>query len=84
VKNNVLTCHFTPQLYHFKEGFSMENNKELQAIKDRCGIDLLSYIIRSSLEHGCAAVPVDRLNEVILLTNGKVIDPKTFKELEVM
>lgn len=62
----------------------MENNNELQAIKDRCGIELLSYIIRSTLEHGYDAVTVDRLNDVILLTNGKVIDPKTFKELEVM
>ena len=62
----------------------MENNNELQAIKDRCGIKLLSYIIRSTLEHGYDAVTVDRLNDVILLTNGKVIDPKTFKELEVM
>ena len=62
----------------------MESNKELQAIKDRCGINLLSYIIRSTLERGYDAVTVDRLNDVILLTEGKVIDPKTFKELEVM
>lgn len=58
--------------------------KELQAIKDRCGIELLTYIIRSTLEHGYDAVTVDRLNEVILLTEGKVIDPKSLKELEVM
>ena len=62
----------------------MENNNELQAIKDRCGIELLAYIMRSTLENGYDAVTVDRLNDVILLTNGKVIDPKTFKELEVM
>jgi delta 1-pyrroline-5-carboxylate dehydrogenase len=57
---------------------------ELQAIKDRAGINLLAYIVRSTLEHGYDAVTVDRLNDVILLTEGKVIDPKTFKELEVM
>jgi hypothetical protein len=59
-------------------------NQDLQAIKDRCGIELLTYIRRSTLEHGYDAVTVDRLNEVILLTEGKVIDPKSFKELEVM
>ena len=37
-----------------------------------------------AVEKGYDAVPVDRLNDVILLTEGKVIDPKTFKELEVM
>jgi len=57
---------------------------ELQAIKDRAGINLLAYIIRSTLEKGYDAIPVDRLNDVILLTEGKVIDPKTFKELEVI
>lgn len=61
----------------------METN-ELQAIKDRAGINLLAYIIRSTLEKGYDAIPVDRLNDVILLTEGKVIDPKTFKELEVI
>ena len=61
----------------------MENN-ELQAIKDRCGINLLAYIIRSTLEKGYDAVTIDRLNEVLLLTEGKVIDPKSFKELEVI
>jgi hypothetical protein len=61
----------------------METN-ELQAIKDRAGINLLAYIIRSTLEKGYDAIPVDRLNDVILLTEGKVIDPKTLKELEVM
>ena len=62
----------------------MDNNNELQAIKDRAGINLLSYIIRSTLERGYDAVTVDRLNDVILLTEGKVIDPKTMKELEVI
>ena len=62
----------------------MENANELQAIKDRCGINLLSYIIRSTLERGYDAVTVDRLNEVILLTEGKIIDPKSLKELEVI
>jgi len=57
---------------------------ELQAIKDRAGINLLAYIIRSTLEKGYDAIPVDRLNDVILLTEGKVIDPKTLKELEVI
>lgn len=61
----------------------MENN-ELQAIKDRCGINLLTYIIRSTLEKGYDAVTIDRLNEVLLLTEGKVIDPKSYKELEVI
>ena len=61
----------------------MESN-ELQAIKDRCGINLLAYIIRSTLEKGYDAVTIDRLNEVLLLTEGKVVDPKSFKELEVM
>lgn len=61
----------------------METN-ELQAIKDRAGIDLLAYIVRSTLEKGYDAVPVDRLNDVLMLTEGKVIDPKSFKELEVM
>lgn len=61
----------------------MENN-ELQAIKDRCGINLLAYIIRSTLEKGYDAVTIDRLNEVLLLTEGKVIDPKSYKELEVI
>lgn len=59
-------------------------NNELQAIKDRCGIELLSYIMRSTLERGYDAVTVDRLNDVILMTEGKVIDPKTFRELEVI
>ena len=59
-------------------------NNELQAIKDRCGIELLSYIMRSTLERGYDAVTVDRLNDVILMTEGKVIDPKTYKELEVI
>lgn len=59
-------------------------NQDLQAIKDRCGIELLTYIISSTLEHGYDAVTVDRLNEVILLTEGKVIDSKSFKELEVI
>ena len=62
----------------------MENTNELQAIKDRCGINLLAYIIRSTLERGYDAVTVDRLNEVMLLTEGKVIDPKSMKELEVI
>ena len=62
----------------------MQNSNELQAIKDRCGINLLNYIIRSTLERGYDAVTVDRLNDVIMLTEGKVIDPKTFRELEVM
>lgn len=61
----------------------MENN-ELQAIKDRCGINLLAYIIRSTLEKGYDAVTIDRLNEVLMMTEGKVVDPKSFKELEVM
>jgi len=61
----------------------METN-ELQAIKDRAGINLLAYIIRSTLEKGYDAIPVDRLNDVLLMTEGKVIDPKTFKELEVI
>lgn len=61
----------------------MENN-ELQAIKDRCGINLLTYIIRSTLEKGYDAVTIDRLNEVLMMTEGKVVDPKSFKELEVM
>ena len=61
----------------------MENN-ELQAIKDRCGINLLAYIIRSTLEKGYDAVTIDRLNEVLLLTEGKVVDPKPYKELEVI
>lgn len=61
----------------------MENN-ELQAIKDRCGINLLAYIIRSTLEKGYDAVTIDRLNEVLLLTEGKVVDPKSYKELEVI
>ncbi len=59
-------------------------NNELQAIKDRCGIELLSYIMRSTLEHGYDAVTVDRLNDVILMTEGKIIDPKTMRELEVI
>ena len=59
-------------------------NQDLQAIKDRCGIELLTYIIRSTLEHGYDAVTVDRLNDVILMAEGKVIDPKSFKELEVI
>ncbi len=59
-------------------------NQDLQAIKDRCGIELLAYIMRSTLEHGYDAVTVDRLNDVILMAEGKVIDPKTFKELEVI
>lgn len=62
----------------------MENSKELQAIKDRCGIDLLKYIIRSTLEKGYDAVTIDRLNEVVLLTDGKIVDPKSFRELEVI
>ena len=72
-------------LNYTKQGgiYQMETN-ELQAIKDRAGINLLAYIIRSTLEKGYDAIPVDRLNDVILLTEGKVIDPKTFKELEVM
>ena len=61
----------------------MENN-ELQAIKDRCGINLLAYIIRSTLEKGYDAVTIDGLNEVLLLTEGKVVDPKSYKELEVI
>ena len=61
----------------------MESN-ELQAIKDRCGINLLTYIIRSTLEKGYDAVTIDRLNEVLMMTEGKVVDPKSFKELEVM
>jgi hypothetical protein len=61
----------------------MESN-ELQAIKDRCGINLLAYIIRSTLEKGYDAVTIDRLNEVLMMTEGKVVDPKSFKELEVM
>lgn len=61
----------------------MENN-ELQAIKDRCGINLLAYIIRSTLEKGYDAVTIDRLNEVLLLTEGKVVDPKSYKELEAI
>jgi hypothetical protein len=61
----------------------METN-ELQAIKDRDGINLLAYIIRSTLEKGYDAIPIDRLNDVLLMTEGKVIDPKSFKELEVM
>jgi len=61
----------------------METN-ELQAIKDRAGINLLAYIIRSTLEKGYDAIPIDRLNDVLLMTEGKVIDPKTFKELEVI
>lgn len=61
----------------------MQNN-ELQAIKDRCGINLLAYIIRSTLEKGYDAVTIDRLNEVLLLTEGKVVDPKSYKELEVI
>ncbi len=61
----------------------MENN-ELQAIKDRCGINLLAYLIRSTLEKGYDAVTIDRLNEVLLLTEGKVVDPKSYKELEVI
>ena len=61
----------------------MESN-ELQAIKDRCGINILAYIIRSTLEKGYDAVTIDRLNEVLMMTEGKVVDPKSFKELEVM
>lgn len=61
----------------------METN-ELQAIKDRAGINLLAYIIRSTLEKGYDAIPIDRLNDVLLMTEGKVVDPKTFKELEVI
>jgi hypothetical protein len=61
----------------------METN-ELQAIKDRAGINLLAYIVRSTLEKGYDAIPIDRLNDVLLMTEGKVIDPKTFKELEVI
>ena len=61
----------------------METN-ELQAIKDRDGINLLTYIIRSTLEKGYDAVPVDRLNDVLMATEGKVIDFQSLKELEVM
>lgn len=61
----------------------METN-ELQAIKDRDGIKLLAYIIRSTLEKGYDAVPVDRLNDVLMATEGKVIDFQSLKELEVM
>lgn len=57
---------------------------ELQAIKDRAGINLLAYIVRSTLEKGYDAISIDRLNDVLLMTEGKVIDPKSFKELEVM
>ena len=59
-------------------------NQDLQAIKDRCGIELLAHIMRSTLERGYDAVTVDRLNDVILMTEGKVIDPKTYRELEVI
>jgi len=62
----------------------MENDKELQAVKDRCGINLLSYIVRSTVERGYDAVTVDRLNDILLLTEGKVIDPKTMREMEVI
>ena len=57
---------------------------ELQAIKDRAGIELLAYIIRNTLERGYDAVTVDRLNDVLIIAEGRVVDPKSLKELEVM
>lgn len=57
---------------------------ELQAIKDRSGIELLAYIIRNTLERGYDAVTVDRLNDVLIIAEGRVVDPKSLKELEVM
>ena len=57
---------------------------ELQAIKDRAGIELLAHILRNTIEHGYDAVTVDRLNDVLIIAEGRVVDPKSLKELEVI
>ncbi len=57
---------------------------ELQAIKDRAGIELLAHILRNTIENGYDAVTVDRLNDVLIIAEGRVVDPKSLKELEVI
>lgn len=56
----------------------------IQATKDRIAVELLGYIIRATLAKGYDAVTVDRLNEVLMVADGKVVDLKSFKELEVI
>ena len=57
---------------------------DFQATKDRIAVELLGYIIRATLAKGYDAVTIDRLNEVLMVADGRVIDPKSFKELEVI
>lgn len=60
------------------------SNAEVQAIKDRSAIELLVYIMRSTVAKGYDAVTVERLNDVLMLADGAVVDPKSHKELEVI
>ena len=60
------------------------SNAEVQAIKDRSAINLLVYIMRSTVAKGHDAVTIDRLNDVLMLADGAVVDPKSYKELEVI
>lgn len=59
------------------------SNGEIQAIKDREAIKLLVHIMRSTLAKGYDAVTIERLNDVLMLADGAVVDPKTYRELEV-
>lgn len=59
-------------------------NENTQAIKDRAAIELLKHMVKTSIALDKGAISVMDLNNVIVVAEGKAIDPKTFREVEVI
>ena len=52
--------------------------------RETAALDLLKYQIKSTLAQGYDAITIDKLNEVLFIAYGTVIDPEQKKELELM
>lgn len=52
--------------------------------KDRIAIELLKYMIKDTFAQGFDAIPIHRLNEVLIVAEGTVIEPLSARELELI
>ena len=50
--------------------------------KDRIAIELLKYMIKDTFAQGYDAIPIHRLNEVLMVAEGIVIEPLSKREKE--
>ena len=62
----------------------MYNATESQSIKDRAAIELLVFKMKYRLAQGYDTLLLSDVNDVLMVADGKIVEPLNKKELEVI